>query len=141
MMSVDPSNFKTLFRTAYGDELGEVGSGVELKWSNLSVFAKKSKQRLLNNLSGSLKGGRLLAIMGSSGSGKTTLLNQFSGRNKDVVQDGFITFNGVSLGQEAISDISGYVLQDDLMFGKLTVEEGSERKKKNRDCRFLCSPC
>ncbi len=61
--------------------------------------------------------------MGPSGSGKTTFLNQLSMRSKDVVQLGTVTFGGAVLNRAQVTSLSGYVLQDDILFDKLSVEE------------------
>lgn len=46
-----------------------------LSWTNMSVVLPKSEQVLIDNSSGLVKSGRILALMGPSGAGKTTLLN------------------------------------------------------------------
>jgi ABC-type multidrug transport system ATPase subunit len=67
----------------------------------------------------------VLAIMGASGAGKTTLLNVLNFRNRGQLKiEGEIMLNGCSIksvGQ--LSSISGYVQQDDLFVGYLTVKE------------------
>jgi ABC-type multidrug transport system ATPase subunit len=114
--------YKTLFGTQFGADEG-LSKGVEVKWTNLTVRVEKSDRVLLRNVTGSVGGGRLLAIIGSSGSGKTTFLNQLSQRARGVVQDGIVTFNSAVLKQDEIVELSGYCEQDDLLFGELTVEE------------------
>ena len=63
--------------------------------------------------------------MGSSGSGKTTLLNVLNFRNPSFLNVyGEIKINGEEIKKyEKIAPISGYVQQDDLFFGTLTVVE------------------
>ncbi|PVD37705.1 hypothetical protein C0Q70_00305 [Pomacea canaliculata] len=59
----------------------------------------------------------------ASGAGKSTLLNVLTCRNlKSYVLQGEVKVNGVSLGS-SIRNISGYVQQDDLFIGTLTVRE------------------
>jgi len=58
---------------------------VEMSWQNLTstitVGRRKKKSRtLLNNVSGYVRPGQLLAIMGPSGAGKTTMINILTGR-------------------------------------------------------------
>jgi ATP-binding cassette subfamily G (WHITE) protein 2 len=68
--------------------------------------------------------GRLLAVMGASGSGKTTFLNQLSMRGQGVeMLAGQILIDGKSYSRHDIKHLSGYVLQDDVLFDKLTVKE------------------
>ena len=51
-------------------------------WKDINIKLNKKKVKdqkaLLTNLSGRVKGGECLAILGSSGAGKTTLLNFLS---------------------------------------------------------------
>ena len=61
--------------------------------------------------------------MGSSGSGKTTLLSTLAHRvdiNKMRV-DGKITMNGKPYSKHELKCMSGYVMQDDLMYAYFTV--------------------
>ena len=61
----------------------------------------------------------------SSGSGKTTLLNVLNCRNKGKLDvRGDINVNGKPVSSAlALSAISGYVQQEDLYIGTLTVKE------------------
>ena len=63
--------------------------------------------------------------MGASGAGKTTLLNALNLRNSGNLKvEGEIRINGKLVSSvEDISSISGYVQQDDLFIGYLTVKE------------------
>ena len=67
----------------------------------------------------------MLAIMGASGAGKTTLLNSLNMRNQNkLINKGEIKINGVLIESvDEISAISGYVQQDYLFIGHLTVKE------------------
>ena len=67
----------------------------------------------------------LLAIMGSSGAGKTTLLNFLAGRiqvGRSVEQSGSVTENGRPRNA-SWRRTAGYVEQNDIMYGLLTVQE------------------
>ena len=67
----------------------------------------------------------VLAIRGASGSGKTTLLNVLNFRNRGTLNiEGQVRVNGKLVGSVAeMASISGYVQQDDLFIGSLTVRE------------------
>ena len=69
--------------------------------------------------------GEVLAIMGASGAGKTTLLNLLNFRNRGNLKvEGQIKINGRMISSiEDISSVSGYVQQEDLFTGYLTVKE------------------
>ena len=91
-----------------------------------------------------MKPGQLCAIMGArykknfnckkfiklniknnkSGAGKTTLLNVLNFRNqKKMIIDGEVKLNGQPADWKIISKCSGYVQQDDLFIGTMTVRE------------------
>jgi ABC-type multidrug transport system ATPase subunit len=63
--------------------------------------------------------------MGASGAGKTTLLNILNFRNRGNLKiGGEVRVNGQLVNSvEEIASISGYVQQDDLFIGCLTVKE------------------
>lgn len=88
---------------------------------------KPSMRRILHGLSGQVRSGQVLAIMGASGSGKTTLLNLLSGRmksSKECLSGGKIFVNGASRNYASFPHIAKFVEQDDTtMFPELTVRE------------------
>ena len=56
------------------------------------------KKTILNDISGSMKGGEVCALMGPSGAGKTSLLNVLAGRVRTrgkVQVDGNILLDGM----------------------------------------------
>ena len=108
---------------------------VIMTWSNVSVYTlsrlqvsqgfQMSKEKaLLNNISGCITGG-LWGIMGPSGGGKTTLLSVLSLRldtqRMRVVGD--VVINGQKYTKNTLKNMSGYVMQDDLVMATLTVYE------------------
>ena len=75
-------------------------------------------------MTGVVQPGELLAIMGASGAGKTTLLDCLAFRNSESLNvSGKRLINGAEVEMETLTGISGYVEQNDLMFGTMTVEE------------------
>ncbi|CAF1013544.1 unnamed protein product [Adineta ricciae] len=112
-----------------------------LVWQNLTVQIREDKRKeafqrmksyktfvpkrkcLLNNISGAITGG-LWAVMGPSGSGKSTLLNTLACRlDVNTVVEGEMRLNGAPYDNAELKCIAGYVMQDDLLNGYLTVEE------------------
>ncbi|CAL4067072.1 unnamed protein product, partial [Meganyctiphanes norvegica] len=114
---------------------GGTEEGITLTWRDLSVYVPQKKswfkndrrerpfKRVLNNISGAVRPGSLVALMGSSGAGKSTLMNALAFRTpSEVVVDGDILVNGYHANRR-MALLSGYVHQDDLFVGSLTVKE------------------
>ena len=88
----------------------------------IPFYPKPTKKRvLLNNISGEVKPGQFLAVMGPTGSGKTTFLTVLSNRIKKGVE-GTILANGAPRNSRFKRNIA-YVLQDDVLLGRVTVED------------------
>lgn len=112
-----------------------------LVWRNLLVRTREGQQSrffrrlrhrsgspptskiLLHNLNGVIDGG-LWAVLGPSGSGKSTLLNTLACRlDISTVAEGEMHLNGATYSNAELKRIAGYVMQDDLLNGQLTIEE------------------
>lgn len=108
-----------------------------LQWRNLclstTILNPMTKQveekRILSNVSGTAVPGELLVIMGPSGAGKSSLLDCLSGRNKAM--EGDVTVNGQKWS-DATKKVASYVMQDDLFYPTLTVQEHLEFQAKLR---------
>ena len=75
-------------------------------------------------VSGLVRPGEFLAIMGASGAGKTTLLNCLTFRNTGKLKIiGQRYLNGALVNTDTLARISGYVQQDDLFVPTLKVKE------------------
>ena len=88
-------------------------------------------------MSGTVKPGQFLAIIGASGTlyylyilgaGKTTLLNYLAGKNpsKNISKEGEVLVNGMNRSNIDYEKYIGYVQQDDILFQTLTVREWLE---------------
>ncbi|KAJ7976232.1 ABC transporter G family member [Quillaja saponaria] len=86
-----------------------------------SLFSKT--KTLLNDISGEARDGEILAVLGASGSGKSTLIDALANRIAKGSLKGTVTLNGEVLDSRLLKVISAYVMQDDLLFPMLTVEE------------------
>jgi len=86
-------------------------------------FHFKNGRAGLQNVNISEKGGKLIGIMGASGSGKSTLLNVINGTEKP--SSGRVVINGVNIHEtpKEVEGVVGYIPQDDLLLGELTVFE------------------
>ncbi|KAH7843606.1 hypothetical protein Vadar_018713 [Vaccinium darrowii] len=78
---------------------------------------------LLNDVSGEAREGEIMAVLGASGSGKSTLIDALADRIHKESLKGTVTLNGEILESKLLKVISAYVMQDDLLFPMLTVEE------------------
>ncbi|XP_057513207.1 ABC transporter G family member 20-like [Actinidia eriantha] len=85
--------------------------------------ATEHTKTLLNDISGEAREGEIMAVLGASGSGKSTLIDALAYRISKESLKGTVTLNGEVLGSKLIKLISAYVMQDDLLFPMLTVEE------------------
>ena len=91
------------------------------------VYDKSIKgfKPILKGVTGQVKSGQCLAIMGASGAGKSTLMNIMAGRivnGSNTKVSGDILFNGEKFSPSEISNMSGYVLQTDILIEFLTVQ-------------------
>ncbi|OLY83949.1 ABC transporter G family member 22 [Smittium mucronatum] len=99
-------------------EFKDIGYSVKLgKGKNVSY------KTILSGVNATLKGGELVAIIGSSGAGKTTLLNIISGRIVGGTVAGQILYNGEPRNKRTFRRDVAYVEQDDLMYPTLTAKE------------------
>ncbi|KAI3851007.1 hypothetical protein MKX03_014432 [Papaver bracteatum] len=87
------------------------------------INTSSNQQLLLNDISGEAREGESFAILGPSGSGKTTLIDALANKISRDSLRGSVTMNGETLDPGVLKTISAYVMQDDLLFPRLTVEE------------------
>ncbi|XP_002971450.2 ABC transporter G family member 6 [Selaginella moellendorffii] len=93
------------------------------KSSSSAIPEDNQARNLLENVSGEAREGEILAVMGPSGSGKSTLIDALALRIAKGSLKGSITLNGEEVGTRLLRSISAYVMQDDLLFPMLTVQE------------------
>jgi ABC-type multidrug transport system ATPase subunit len=102
---------------------------VELVWKDVQIFTipknkndQKNVKFVLNKVSGKIRSGECLAIIGASGAGKTTLLNYLSKKiqTKNLVMEGEYNINGQPVKPHLFNFISAYVMQDDILEASLT---------------------
>lgn len=96
---------------------------IEISFRNLTVTLKQKKRRLLRSVTGEILPGRITALMGPSGAGKTTLLSALAGKTVGCSITGLVLINGRAESISSYKKIVGFVPQDDVVHGNLTVEE------------------
>nr|GMC83919.1 ABC transporter G family member 31 isoform X1 [Ipomoea batatas] len=85
---------------------------------------KRHNLTILNNISGSIKPGRMTLLLGPPGSGKTTLLRALTGKlESGLKKSGTITYNGQGLDSFCVQRTSAYISQTDNHIAELTVRE------------------
>ncbi|XP_050214446.1 ABC transporter G family member 28 [Mercurialis annua] len=96
---------------------------IEIAFRDLTLTLKHKNKHLLRCVTGKLSPGRVSAVMGPSGAGKTTFLSALTGKTSGCLITGMVLVNGKSEPIQAYKKIIGYVPQDDIVHGNLTVEE------------------
>jgi ABC-type multidrug transport system ATPase subunit len=77
----------------------------------------------LEPLCGTLDPGNMIALMGSSGAGKSTLMDVISKRKTVGIVSGLVLFDGHEPTHAEIGRDTGYVEQQDTLWGTFTVRE------------------
>ena len=90
---------------------------------SLSIPVGKEVRQVLHSVSGSIRSGEVIAIMGGSGAGKSTLLNALAGRIGTGELSGSVLINGAPRNPSSWTQQYAYVEQDSLMFSSQTVFE------------------
>jgi ABC-type multidrug transport system ATPase subunit len=106
---------------------------VQITWTDLTVEVPKYKMPdgscrvILNEVTGGVRPGEFLAIMGPSGAGKTTFLNTICNRSlgRGVVKTkGEVWFNNCEVeGKFDVMSVAGFVPQEDVLMETLTPRE------------------
>ncbi|ETV97635.1 hypothetical protein H310_09526 [Aphanomyces invadans] len=98
-----------------------------IEWQIDELTAKIQKARrvvetkvILKNVNGLASSGQLVVIMGPSGAGKSSMLDIIAGRNK--AYSGHVKVNGQPWNAD-LNKRACYVMQDDVFYHTLTVEE------------------
>ncbi|EXB62635.1 hypothetical protein L484_023930 [Morus notabilis] len=91
--------------------------------SLLTRTTKPVTKTILDDISGEVRDGEMLALLGASGSGKSTLLDALANRIAKESLKGTLTLNGEAMDARLSKSITAYVMQDDLLYPMLTVEE------------------
>ncbi len=107
---------------------------IAIKWDNVRVWPKAQKgccavpgnnRYILNNVSGALRHGQFLSMMGSSGAGKTTLLQYLSNKMFPSALEcsGKVTINKKPRETIPYDRFTAFVQQDDILMEMMSVRE------------------
>ncbi|CAK9150459.1 unnamed protein product [Ilex paraguariensis] len=96
---------------------------IEVSFRDLTLTLKGKKKHLLRCVTGKIMPGHITAVMGPSGAGKTTFLSALAGKAVGCTLTGSIFINGKTDSIHSYKRIIGFVPQDDVVHGNLTVEE------------------
>ncbi|KAF5020767.1 hypothetical protein F66182_7195 [Fusarium sp. NRRL 66182] len=95
--------------------------GLSFRYSDLVFHPKKSPKPILQNVTGSIEQGQLVAVMGGSGAGKSTFVNVLMGKTSNT--GGVVAVNNTPGKMKQYKKLTGYVPQDDIVLPELTVYE------------------
>lgn len=109
---------------------------IEISFKDLTLTLKAKNKHLLRCVTGKIKPGRITAVMGPSGAGKTTFLSALAGKAIGCNMTGLILVNGRNVSIHSYKKIIGFVPQDDIVHGNLTVEENLWFSAKCRYATF-----
>lgn len=96
---------------------------MEVSFTDLTVILKGKNRFVLRCVTGNIKPGHITAVMGPSGAGKTTFLSTLAGKASGCRTSGLILINGKAESIHSYKKIVGFVPQDDIVHGNLTVAE------------------
>eukprot|EP00834_Sanchytrium_tribonematis_P004320 NODE_206_length_12919_cov_0.381357.p2 type:complete len:548 gc:universal NODE_206_length_12919_cov_0.381357:8869-10512(+) len=98
---------------------------ITLTWHDIkyTITKKKKDTTLLAGISGEVKAGEMVAILGSSGAGKSTLLNVLSGRVNTGKIEGQVLVNGQPRDPKIWTKQCNVVEQDDMFYATTTVKD------------------
>ncbi|KAG8980991.1 hypothetical protein FRC05_003890 [Tulasnella sp. 425] len=95
-----------------------------LHFSNLSYTLQSNPNNpILDGITGSVKNGQVLAIMGASGAGKSTFLDILARKQKRGIVSGEVLVNGRAIPDSEFKKVMGFVDQEDTLMSTLTVYE------------------
>lgn len=96
----------------------------QLHFSDISYsLGSDASNLILDGVTGTVKNGQVMAIMGASGAGKSTFLDILARKRKRGKVFGQILVNGRSVPNSEYSKIMGFVDQEDTLMSTLTVYE------------------
>jgi ABC-type multidrug transport system ATPase subunit/ABC-type multidrug transport system permease subunit len=129
---------ESLLTSDLSSEVMSLSPGASLTWTGLSVILPNSNKILIDNVSGSVSNGKVLALMGPSGAGKTTLLNALAKRASYARVEGQILYGGRAMTATDLTYVPQFdevnriltVLEVMTLVGKLTCVDETEMNQR-----------
>jgi len=90
-------------------------TGTALSWTDFNVILPKNEAKLVDGVSGFVKSGRILALMGPSGAGKTTLLNGLANRAPYARLEGNVKFANHTMTSQDLTYVPQFDEVNDVM--------------------------
>ena len=78
---------------------------------NYTIPYGKSERKLLSDVQGYVRPGKLTALMGASGAGKTTLLDVIAGRMVNLMATGGVLLNNTPVTSQTLAANASFVAQ------------------------------
>ncbi|KAK2646917.1 hypothetical protein Ddye_022112 [Dipteronia dyeriana] len=104
--------------------LWNTAKGLLVGFTSLFGSKQEAKLRIIKDVSGIIKPGRMTLLLGPPGCGKTTLLSALSGKlSHSLKVSGDISYNGYRLEEFVPQKTSAYISQYDLHIPEITVRE------------------
>ncbi|KAK9290111.1 hypothetical protein L1049_008275 [Liquidambar formosana] len=113
---------------------------IEVAFKDLTLTLKGKNKHLMRCVTGKIMPGRVTAVMGPSGAGKTTFLSALAGKATGCTMTGLVLVNGKVESILSYKKIIGFVPQDDIVHGNLTVEENLQFSARCRLSADLPKP-
>lgn len=95
---------------------------VEFHDLTYAVNTTAGQRTILKGINGFFRSGHLTAIMGPSGAGKSSLMNILAGYVRNDIKGQILT-NGHPRNMQLFKKLSSYIMQEDLLQPRLTVQE------------------
>ena len=97
---------------------------IEFRGMGLTLAKGECKGKVvLDNVTGVIKPGSFVAVMGPSGSGKSTFMHTLAGKAFYGHRSGHVIVNGDEVDLIRLAKVVGFVKQDDIMHREMTVFE------------------